>query len=547
MSNMTGGNARIQFVFNAHLPFVRFPQYEDFLEERWFFEAMLESYLPMVDMLDGLKKDNIPYHCSWVVSPTLVSMADDELLKKRFLKYVQRQLSLVEKEKKRCGDQEEYYPIVCFYEERFQKSLQTFNRFDGSLLQAWSSLAQGGEGLELIPTAATGVFLPLYRSCPQVVRTQISCGLANFRDKLAGYNPKGFWLPFCGYFPDLEYYLQEEGLQYTFLSTSALSGEQGMADPNSYKIFQNKEGFEFFPVSRLLLERVLDQQMGYSTHPVYRDFYRDIAFELPLEDIGDYALHHGERVPTGLKYLASTGKTQQKDIYRPQRAHEQAREHAQDFVENLVNVAKELSVTNNVTPVMTCALDVEFFGHWWFEGVTFWDQAFRSLHNFKNMTACVPSSSLGIIKTRTEIAPSFASWGEDNYAQVWLSDKNDWLVRHFYVLVERMTELAQRFDERAGLRKRILDQAAREVLLALSSDWPMLLHNGSNEKFALDQIRRHFANFYKICDGLSSNEVYVDWFIGLEKQDNIFLGKNFTYKAFTLEKLPSPDSGERRN
>lgn len=542
-SDVTTSNAHVQFIFNAHLPFVRFPQYEDFLEERWFFEAMLEAYLPMISMLAGLKRDGIRYNCGWVISPTLVTMADDPLLSKRFLRYVDRLLSLIEKEKIRCQSQPEFLNIINFYQERFQSSLDTLKKFDGNLLVALRHFADDGD-LELIPTAVTGAFLPLYRSCPQVIRTQIACGLANLRDKLGDYKPKGFWLPHCGYFPDLEKYLSEEGLSYTFLSTAALAGEKGLADPDSYKIFEDKTGFAFFPVGRLLLDRILDQQTGYPTHPVYRDFYRDIAFELPLDVIGEYALHHGERIPTGLKYLASTGKTEQKDIYRPQRAHEQAREHADNFVENLVSVVKEVSSNKNRAPVMTCALDLEFFGHWWFEGITFWDQTFRALNKTPGVQCSSPATTLGVVKVRTSIRPSFASWGEDNYAQVWLSDKNDWLVRHLYILVQRMTELSHRFDDKAGLRKRILDQAAREVLLAISSDWPMLLHNGSNEKFALDQIRRHLANFYKICDGLSSNIVYTDWFIGLEKQDNLFLGKDFSYKSFCLESLPTVQGDE---
>lgn len=544
-SEINIGDARVQIIFNAHLPFVRFPQYEDFLEERWFFEAMLETYLPMISMLDGLKKEGVRYNCGWVISPTLVSMADDDLLKKRFLRYVEKLLSLVEKEKVRCQNTPEFLTVVKFYEQKFQNSLDILNKFQGSLLTALRYFAD--EGLELIPTAATGAFLPLYRSCPQVIRTQISCGLANFRDKLGDYPPKGFWLPHCGYYPELEKYLQEEDLQYTFLSTTALAGEKALADPDSFKIFQGESGFTFFPVSRLLVDRILDQQTGYPTHPVYRDFYRDIAFDLPLEVIGDYALHHGERVPTGLKYLASTGKTEQKDIYRPARAHEQAREHAENFVETLINVSKEVQSTKNRSPVMTCALDMEFFGHWWFEGITFWEQTFRQLYDAPGIECSTPAESVATVEVRRCIEPSFASWGEESYAQVWLSDKNDWLVRHLYVLVERMTELSHRFNDHSGLRKRILDQAAREVLLAISSDWPMLLHNGSNEKFALDQVRRHLSNFYKICDGLSANVVYTDWFIGLEKQDNLFLGKDFTYKTFTLENLPTQEVNEGRN
>ena len=35
-------------VLHAHLPYVRHPEYPDFLEEDWFFEALTETYVPLV-------------------------------------------------------------------------------------------------------------------------------------------------------------------------------------------------------------------------------------------------------------------------------------------------------------------------------------------------------------------------------------------------------------------------------------------------------------------------------------------------------------------
>ena len=43
----------LALVLHAHLPFVRHPAHEDFLEERWLFEAVVESYLPLLRVLEG--------------------------------------------------------------------------------------------------------------------------------------------------------------------------------------------------------------------------------------------------------------------------------------------------------------------------------------------------------------------------------------------------------------------------------------------------------------------------------------------------------------
>ena len=35
-------------ILHAHLPFVRHPEYPEFLEEDWLFEAITEVYLPLI-------------------------------------------------------------------------------------------------------------------------------------------------------------------------------------------------------------------------------------------------------------------------------------------------------------------------------------------------------------------------------------------------------------------------------------------------------------------------------------------------------------------
>jgi 1,4-alpha-glucan branching enzyme len=38
----------VALILHAHLPFVRHPEHEHFLEEDWFFEAITESYIPLL-------------------------------------------------------------------------------------------------------------------------------------------------------------------------------------------------------------------------------------------------------------------------------------------------------------------------------------------------------------------------------------------------------------------------------------------------------------------------------------------------------------------
>src|SRR4030095_9793631 len=85
---MTDGS--IAFVLNAHLPFVRHPAHEDFLEERWLFEAITETYIPLLETLGSLDRDAVPTRLTLSLSPTLLGQLADPLLHARYLRHLAR-------------------------------------------------------------------------------------------------------------------------------------------------------------------------------------------------------------------------------------------------------------------------------------------------------------------------------------------------------------------------------------------------------------------------------------------------------------------------
>ncbi|MFZ2782417.1 MAG: DUF1957 domain-containing protein, partial [Rectinemataceae bacterium] len=58
--------ACLALVLNAHLPFVRKPEYQSFLEERWFFEALSETYIPLLRLFRKLETEAVPFKLSLV-------------------------------------------------------------------------------------------------------------------------------------------------------------------------------------------------------------------------------------------------------------------------------------------------------------------------------------------------------------------------------------------------------------------------------------------------------------------------------------------------
>lgn len=55
-------NGYLSFVLHGHLPYVRHPEYAEFLEEDWLYEAISETYVPLLEMFERLSNDKIPWN-----------------------------------------------------------------------------------------------------------------------------------------------------------------------------------------------------------------------------------------------------------------------------------------------------------------------------------------------------------------------------------------------------------------------------------------------------------------------------------------------------
>ena len=207
----------LSFVLHAHLPFVRHPEYAHFLEENWLFEAISETYLPLLRRFFALKEEGIPFRITLSVSPTLASMLNDELLQKRYVGHLEKQLELASKELLRTRDDEQFRPVVRMYKELLDQNYQDFTvLYKNNILRGIRELEKSGH-IELITTAATHAFLPLFEEYPEAVEAQIHTAVIN-HGRLFGSAPKGFWLPECGYYPGVERIIKQYNLNYSIAS-----------------------------------------------------------------------------------------------------------------------------------------------------------------------------------------------------------------------------------------------------------------------------------------------------------------------------------------
>jgi 1,4-alpha-glucan branching enzyme len=174
-------------------------------------------------------------------------------------------------------------------------------------------------------------------------------------------------------------------------------------------------------------------------------------------------------------------------------------------------------------PIVVSPYDAELYGHWWYEGPIFLNDVFRQLHfDQGSVESITPGDYLDRHATNQMATPSMSSWGAKGYAEYWCNDKNAWTHRHLHTAAERMTELARRNAAATGLELRALNQAARELMLAQSSDWPFIMTTGTTVPYATRRFNEHILQFTELYDELKAGRLDEKRIADLEGRDNIF-------------------------
>jgi 1,4-alpha-glucan branching enzyme len=283
-------------------------------------------------------------------------------------------------------------------------------------------------------------------------------------------------------------------------------------------------------------KQVWSAQEGYPGDAAYRDFYRDVGFDLPLDEVRPYIHPDGIRVHTGFKYFKVTGRVDlaDKQPYDPDVARERAASHAGNFVFNRGEQVKWLAQHMDRPPIVVSPYDAELYGHWWFEGPMFLDYLFRKLHHDQDLVrAITPSEYLDEYPTNAVCEVSPSSWGDGGFSSVWVDGTNDWIYRHQHRAEARMIEASRRHAQGASeLQRRVLNQMARELLLLQSSDWAFILKTGTATGYAIARVKAHIARFRRLDRELSENRIDQGWLADLEGRDNLFSEIDYrTYAA----------------
>jgi 1,4-alpha-glucan branching enzyme len=522
----------LAFILHAHLPFVRHPEHKHFLEEEWFFEAITETYIPLLRMMQRLVDDAVPFKITMSITPTLCAMLQDQLLCERYVRHLDLLIDLATGEQKRNRKDSQLRELADSYFELFSETREVFvGEWRCDLLSTFRELRRAG-ALEIIASAATHGLLPiLQQQSPQAARAQVLIGRDVYVG-LFGSESTGFWLPECAYAPGLESVFHEANLRWFVVDAHGLLFGKPCPRRSIYAPCYTPAGPAVYARDPDLSRQVWSAHEGYPGDPAYREFYRDIGFDLPMEDLGPIA--RGTRKFSGVKYHRITRRGDEKELYNRTAAQNAATKHAAHFLEHCRQQIREIGEFG-FDPIIVAPFDAELFGHWWFEGPIFLEQFIRHAANERDLRLATPIEYLATHPTQQIIEPAVSTWGENGHLSVWLDPSNAWIYPHLHAAAQRMTKLAQRYaaDESnvTDAADRIVKQLARELLLAQSSDWAFLMKTGTAREYATKRTIDHLDRFNRLHDQCVANNVDEEFLRDCEWRDNLFPNVNWRYYA----------------
>jgi 1,4-alpha-glucan branching enzyme len=461
------------------------------------------------------------------LSPVLCHMLTDEFLVKRYIEYTDKQIAFGEQELEETANDPPLNSLVkLYYDRAVEKKVFFIEKCEGNILKGFDHYQKKGR-LEILTTAATSAFLPFYTGYAEAVQAQFEVAISIYKANFGRY-PQGFWLPELGWKSELDSWLRSYNFAYTIVDTHALAFARPFAEKGSFYPAKTPQGTIVFGRDFYSAEDMAEIVRD----PLYRFNFRDQGFELPSKSLESFLGPQGNRNCTGYKYWASCDDLSGSVLYDSEKAYRKAASHARSFLDERLSRLKTASALMDGPALSLCAFEADAFGRYWHEGSGFIEALFREGAKSEELQFMTPSEylcKLDSLSVQT-LTPEFSSWGTNGYSETWLDASNDWMYRHTMRALDRMVELVDRFPNHTGLRERALNQAAREILLVVASDWSKMLYKEEHADYARSRIEGSLRNFTTIYEALGSNYISTEWLTQLERRNNIF--PNINYRVF---------------
>ncbi len=515
----------LALVLHTHLPYVRHPEHERPIEERWLHEAIIECYLPLLDALARLERDGVHARLTMSLTAPLAEMLRDALLRARFDDHLTRLTRFVDRVVAAST-----YPIgfdaaLAQARAALRAARARWDTIGGDVVGALVAHARRGT-LQLLASSATHAFLPGLVPRPASLRAQLRLGVAAF-ERQTGLSAAGMWLPECAYDPSFDADLAGVGVRMTIVDGHGLHRATPRPPFGVHAPVVSPSGVAFFGRDEASSRQVWAREIGYPGNFGYRDFYRDAGFDLDEALLDDQLGPFGARLMSGLKVHKITGPSWQKQPYDPDEARAQVSRDASHFVSERRRHLADLCATMPVRPVIVAPYDTELFGHWWAEGPWFVEGVLREVARAPDVDAVTLADLLERRPAVAECTPGASTWGKGGHGEVWLDGDNAELWRHVHHASREVEVLVSTHRRAEGLEGRALDLAVREALLLQSSDFPFIIHTGSMVDYAWARVRAHAARVWRlsgIVTGARRGPDDEGWVEDLDRRDAFLRG-----------------------
>lgn len=549
---MSNANGAFTFVLHSHLPYARQAGMWPHGEE-WVHEAIAETYVPLWNALYDLAEQGIDYRITVSITPILGEQLSDPLIIEHFLTYAEERAAwaAADIERYQADGDEEMKNLAKYFHHWYSRQLSSFrDRFNCDLLGALKVLQDRGL-VEISTSAATHGYLPLL-SRDSSIFGQIQTGVSAYEGHF-GRKPKAIWLPECAYRPayvdettgvtrpGIESFLGEQGVRVFFSETHTVEGGRpvGKAAGDSIGIYgavpkrklvgtpvdeQTAPGTTFKsywvgdePGRVAVLGRnnrtgqqVWSGQFGYPGDEWYREFHRkDGVSGMQYWRVGSPGTDLGD-----------------KPRYNPERALERVRDHAHHFVQLTADLLREHKESTGEYGIIASNYDTELFGHWWFEGVEWLKQVLIGLSEDPTVDLTTASRWVEEHGGDSVMVLPESSWGMGGNHYTWMNDQTSWMWPVIHRAEQRMEQLIADYPDAEGDQERLLAQAARELLLLQSSDWPFLVTTGQANEYAIQRFNEHVDRFHEMAQlaeqGDELDEEAAKHLAALEDKDNPF-------------------------
>jgi 1,4-alpha-glucan branching enzyme len=515
------------FVLHSHLPYARqagrWPHGEE-----WLHEAAAETYIPLLNTLTKLHDEKIDAKLTISLTPILLEQLADDDIKTNFITYLDERIAAAEDDIERfaSADQQHMQSLAVYYRDWYQSIRMDFTeRYMRDLVGAFRQFQKAGM-IEILTCAATHAYLPLL-SRDGSIRLQLRTAV-NAYQRHFGRKPAGIWLPECAYRPaftteegtfrtGIESFLQENGLKLFFTETHMIEGG------NPVGIAAGEVLGPYGVITRRYVVP-LTEDMPSEPATTYLPYFvgqSDVAvigrnnqsgLQVWSADWGypgdfDYREFHKKDGISGMQYWRVTGADTtlgDKEPYHPDWAAGKVEQHADHFVELVTGLLEGYHHESDQYGLISANYDTELFGHWWFEGVAWIEAVLRRLAKSEQVELMTATDYLRSHPPQHAINLPEGSWGAGGTHFVWDNDDTHWMWPIIHEAEARMATAIETYPRARGAVRKQLNQAARELLLLQSSDWPFLVTTAQAREYAIQRFQQHVERFNHLLGSLEA-------------------------------------------